>query len=242
MEKVHLNFKGGDNICRSICWILSILSWLLYLITGWIAIFGEEYKIWTIKKENQQYFHFRYLKYYNIYLPILMDKSFVYIVFIVTMAISTSAFFVYLLYSICIKTNGVFNGMMGNISRFHFIPLICASALFLIGEDIDDDKEPKDLLIASLIFTIVGFISLILIHFKTIVDPWYITLLIKNGAFACLIALFTYNICNCILQIGIIHYFDNLTFQIIFDEIMKTIIGKESDFLKFINKLISYII
>lgn len=231
MEKLHLNFVGVGNIFKSICWILSIISWLLYLITGWIAIFGEDYKIWTIKKENQKYFHILEFKYYNLYLPILMDKSFVYITFIVTMSISSFAFFVYLVYSLFIKTNGVFNGMMGTISRFHFIPLICASALFIIGEDTDDDKDPKDLVVASLIFSIIGFISLILTHFKTTMDPWYISLIIKNGTFGCLIALFTYNICNSILQFGILDYIDKLTFSSIYKEIVK---GK-SKFLDFIN-------
>lgn len=233
MEKLNLNFKGGDNIYKSICWILSIISWLLFLITGWIAIFGEDYKIWTLKKKNQQFWYL--LNFHNIYLPILMDKSFVYIVFIILMGISSAAFLVYIIYSICIKTNGVFNGMMGSISRFHFIPLICASTLFLIGEDIEDDRDPKDLVIASFIFTIIGFISLIFIHLKTQLEPWYISLLIKNGTFGCLIALFTYNICNCILQIGILNYYDQLNFKIIFEEIYKIFIGKTSDFIKFIN-------
>ena len=107
------------------------------------------------------------------------------------MGISSVGFFAYLIYSIFIKTNGVFNGMMGSISRFHFIPLICASALFLIGENIEDDKDPESLVVTTLIFSIIGFISLIVIHFKTILEPWYISLLIKNGTFGCLTALFT---------------------------------------------------
>ena len=151
------------------------------------------------------------------------------------MAISSAAFFVFLLYSLCIKTNGVFNGMIGSISRFHFIPLICASALFIIGEDTDDDKDPQDLVVASLIFSIIGLLTLIIIHFKTIMDPWYISLVIKNGAFGCLIALFTYNICNSILELGILKYFDNLTIEKIFEEIFNIFSKKKNDLLKFIN-------
>ena len=229
MEKLNLNFKGADNIFKSICWILSIISWLLYLITGWIAIFGEDYKIWTIKKENQKFLGNK------IYFPILIDESFIYIIFILTMATSSIGFFAYLIYSICIKQNGIFNGMMGSISRFHFIPLICASALFLIGEDIDDEDKPKDLVMASLIFSFIGFFSLIVVHFKTKLDPWYISLLIKGGAFSFLIALFTYNICNSILQYGILDYVDNLTVLTLFEEIVKIWTKGKSKLLDFIN-------
>lgn len=229
MEKLHLNFTGLDNICKSICWIFSLISWLLFLITGWIAVFGEDYKIWTLEKKNLIVLG------YHIYIPILIDESFIYIIFILTMGVSSVAFFFYLIYSLFIKTNGVFNGMMGSISRFHFIPFICASALFLIGEDIEDDKEPKDLIIASLIFSIIGFLTLILVHFKTVIDPWYISLLIKNGVFGCLIALFTYNICNCIFQIGFLKYYENLDLYTIFFELIKKIVHNKSDFTDYMN-------
>lgn len=229
MEKLNLNFKGVDNICKSICWLLSLVSWLLYLITGWIAIFGEDYKLWTIRKKNILILG------YHLYLPIIIDESLVYIIFIVIMGISSVGFFVYLIYSLCIKTNGVFNGMMGKISRYHFIPLICASALFIIGEDIDDDKDPESLVYTTLIFSIIGFISLIIIHFKTILEPWYISLLIKNGTFGCLIALFTYNICNTILQLGFINYKNNLDFINFLYDLIKFSFKMKNDFSDFIN-------
>lgn len=51
MEKLNLNFSGGANVLKSICWILSYISWLMLVITGWISIKwldDENEIIWTI--------------------------------------------------------------------------------------------------------------------------------------------------------------------------------------------------
>ena len=54
METFNLNFNGGSNILKSICYILSLCCWLLFLITGWISISyleDDDYRyIWTIPK------------------------------------------------------------------------------------------------------------------------------------------------------------------------------------------------
>lgn len=221
MEKINLNFNGGDNILKSICWILSIISWLLFLITGWISL-GEKYDFWTIPKTSIHW-----------YIPSQMDKTLLMIVFIVTLVISTLGFCAYLVHSTCIKST-VFNGMMEGVSRFHFIPFACAGGLFLIGETItnsDNSKNYKNLLITGLIFSIIGFISLILVHFKTKMDPWYISLLIKKATFSCLIALFTYSICYTIYQIGFDEEIDDLDLAKIID----LIIFKKSSLISFIN-------
>jgi len=211
MEKFNLNFNGGGNILKSICWLLSLAAWLLFLITGWISIFGENYKVWTITKDVKV--NLLFIEYYP-YIPTQMDKTFIFIVFLELLIISTVAFCLYLIYSIFIKNNSVFNGMMGNISRFHFIPITCAGGLFIIGESFKDaDSEKiKQLMITALIFSIIGFITLILVHTQTKIEPWYASLIIKKGAFACLIALFTYTICYTILLIGIIDKVVNFNF------------------------------
>ena len=38
MEKLNLNFSGGENVLKSLCWILSVLSWGLFIITGGISL------------------------------------------------------------------------------------------------------------------------------------------------------------------------------------------------------------
>jgi hypothetical protein len=227
MEKMNLNFSGGDNIIKTICWLLSIISWLLYLITGWIAIFGKEYYLWTIPKNTIVNY---VIGTYHIYIPCQIDEPLLMTIFIVTLAISTLGFVAYLVYSTCIKSN-VFDGMMGSLSRFHFIPLACAGGLFLVGETISESENPKDLLIAALCFSIIGFISLILVHLKTNMEPWYASLLVKKATFSCLIALFTYSICYTIYQLGVINELNNFTLE----QLIKYILNGKNNLADFIN-------
>ena len=209
MVNIYLNCKGVD-IVKSICWILSVISWLSFLITGWISIFGNDDNIWTIRKNVKYKLTIlrKTVEFYP-YIPIQMEELFIFIIFILTLAISTSAFIIYVIFIFCFKIDSVYNGMMGNISKFHFISFFCGFALFIIGQEINDSDNQKDLLIVSLIFSVIGLFSLILFHFKTIIEHWYASLLIKRGAFSCLIALFTYSICYTILHIGMLEEMEN---------------------------------
>jgi hypothetical protein len=219
MEKVHLNFSGGDNVLKSICWLLSIISWLFFLITGWIDVTSEKYNLWTIWKYES---HF--------YIPAQIEKPLLMTIFILTLVISTLGFLAFMAYSIFIQSN-VFDGMMGSISRFHFIPLACGGALFLIAETIYDSEKPKNLIIAALVFSLIGFISLILVHQKTNMEPWYASLLIKKATFSCLIVLFTYSICYTIFQIGLLNEINNFTIT----EIIAYILKGKNNLTKFFN-------
>ena len=227
MEKMNLNFSGRDNILKTVCWLLSILSWLLYLITGWIAIFGKEYYLWTIPKNAIVNY---LISQVHLYIPCQIDEPLLMTIFIVTLAISTVGFVAYLVYSTCIKSNA-FDGMMGSLSRFHFIPLACAGGLFLVGETIGESEKPKDLLIAALCFSIIGFISIILVHLKTNMEPWYASLLVKKATFSCLIALFTYSICYTIYQLGVMNELNNFTLE----QLIKMILERKNNLLNFIN-------
>jgi hypothetical protein len=59
------------------------------------------------------------------------------------------------------------NGMMGEFSKFHFFPLLCTSALFIIGECIDTDTTNldhfKSMKYAGLVFSILALASFIFI-------------------------------------------------------------------------------
>ena len=134
MEKLNLNFNGGDNVIKSICWILSVLSWLLFIVTGWISLRWLDDKfnpiVWTIHKIEFQGGN-------GFYLPIQMQAAVLYIVIILTMIVGLAGFIIYMIKSTCKKDNAVFDGMLGNWSRYHFFPLLCVSALFIIGECAD---------------------------------------------------------------------------------------------------------
>ena len=211
MEKLNLNFSGGDNVVKSICWIMSYLSWLLLVASGWASLKwldeepsfdGEDMHFgWTI-------WGFRAMRTENGkdplkegYHPLQMQVSLYYICFILTLIVVTGGCFVFFYKTICKKDDQVINGMMGQFSKFHFFPLLCASALFITGEcvdnDIEDEDHQKKMLIAGLIFSIIGLVSFIFIYIMTDLNAndWWVLLLLKKGVFSCLIILMWYNFC-----------------------------------------------
>ena len=226
MEKLNLNFSGGDNVVKSICWIMSYLSWLLLVASGWASIkwLDEDpsvdddtvhvgYTIWgftarrTINGKDP-------LK--EDYYPLQMQVSLYYICFILTLIVITGGCFVFFYKTICKKDDQVINGMMGQFSKFHFFPLLCASALFIIGECVDNlSKEDwgdgekiqdhfKAMYISGLVFSIVGLASFIFIYIMTDLNTdWWVLLLLKKGAFSCLIILMWYFFCYDIYYVHI---------------------------------------
>ncbi len=229
MEKLNLNFSGGDNIVKSICWIMSYLSWLLLVASGWASIKwldedpytdeeGYDHKGWTI----WNFFATRTpdggddpLK--DEYLPLQMQVSLYYICFILALIIITGGCIIFFVKTIFKKDDQVINGMMGQFSKFHFFPLLCASALFIIGECVDQDidthdneKEEehyKNMYISGLVFSILGLASFIFIYIMTDLNTndWWVLLLLKKGVYSCLIVLMWYNFCY---DIYYVHLYD----------------------------------
>ena len=227
MEKLNLNFSGGDNVVKSICWIMSYLSWLLLVASGWASLkwlvqdpmivdgVTEEQWGWTI----WGFFAWRTYKEQGEdgdplktgYYPLQMQVSLYYICFILALIIITGGCFVFFYKTICKKDDQVVNGMMGQFSKFHFFPLLCASALFITGECVDQDLDDlinhfKKMYIAGLVFSIIGLASFIFIYIMTDLNTdWWVLLLLKKGAFSCLIILMWYSLCY---DIYYVHEYD----------------------------------
>ena len=220
MEKLNLNFSGGENVVKSICWIMSYLSWLLLVTTGWASIKwldeipsqyddnpdpNDPHVGWTI----WSFFVWRSVDNTgnNIdplklrYFPLQMQVSLYYICFILTLIVITGGCIIFFVKTIFKKDDQVINGMMGQFSKFHFFPLLCASALFIIGECVDNDLQNVDHLksmrIAGLVFSILGLASFIFIYIMTDLNTndWWVLLLLKKGVYSCLIVLMWYNFC-----------------------------------------------
>ena len=72
MEK--FNFKGRENILKSICWILSYLSWLLVAVNNLASLkymyMDDPSQIWGIHTQVEPE-----------YIPIQMDRIVIYIVY-----------------------------------------------------------------------------------------------------------------------------------------------------------------
>ena len=166
MEKFNLNFKDKDSTIKSICWIFSLIGWLMFIITGWISFnwLKKYYIVWTIQ---------RITKFYSF--PIQMHEVLIYMIIAILMICALAGFIVYIIFSTA-KSDEKFKGnMLGEWSRFHFVPLLFVSALFIIGECIDQDLEDEDgqgehfkkMYISGLVFSIIGLASFIFIYINT---------------------------------------------------------------------------
>ena len=215
MEKLNLNFSGGDNVVKSICWIMSYLSWLLLVASGWASIkwLDDEFSgwfIWIFYADRTRKGGSDPLEDYY---PFQMQVSLYYICFILTLIVITCGCVIFFVKTIFKKDDEVINGMMGQFSKFHFFPLLCASALFIIGECVDNDLDKDDdhfkkMYISGLVFSLIGLASFIFIYIMTDLNTkdWWVLLLLKKGVFSCLIVLMWHCFCYSIYYV---HYFDN---------------------------------
>lgn len=178
-------------------WTISLISWLLFLITGWLSL-GLPYTsnyfkiIWLTISYNP-------VKDSKPFIPLEIYYPFHYIVFIILLILATLSFYIYIKQR---NNTNLMMAMLGNITKFHFIPLISVSALFIIGNSIQNayNKDISDftndaMFIFDFLFTIIGLVSIIIIYVHTKIDsPFYAYLAIKKGTYSSLIVLLVYNI------------------------------------------------
>ena len=211
MEGELTSYSGADAPVSNTFFILSISSWIMVLITSWMPVLV----LGTSKNEFISFFwlfvkdkHF-YDEGLGLFFKIPLDINFVVfiIIYILTLVIGTIGFISYV-FNIYKGNNKVINGMFGETSKFHFIPLFLISGLFIIGESYDNreyDYTFNDAkYIFSIIFTVLSLITLIFIAFRTQIEsPWYASLTINKGFYSCLLALLIYNLGYVFTQYGI---------------------------------------
>ena len=101
----------------------------------------------------------------------------------------------FILIIILINDTDIREGIFGKFSKFHFIPILCATSLYIIGETYNQDNISKDIsYIFSLIFSAIGLGSLIFIYVKTNMEKFITRFIIKKGLYSCLMVLFVYNL------------------------------------------------
>ena len=203
MVETHINCSGKDNIIKSTCWILSVLSWLFLIITELISFkyLNDRYIVWTFYKiPIVNIFGYKAADNGMGFYPVQMLIPFIYIVFIILVIFTIIGFIIYMIKSTCNNDTSLFESMNGEWSKYHFIPLLFVSFLFLIGETIGDNPNHKKMNIWGLIFVILGLPSLIFIYIKTNLPADWLPSTIKKGVYSTLIALewyyFCYDICN----------------------------------------------
>jgi hypothetical protein len=211
MEGEITSYSGSDAPVSNIFFILSISSWVMLLITSWMPILV----LGVSKNEFITYF-WLFVKEKHTYhesigvlsqLPLNINFVVFNVIYILTLIIGTIGFIVYI-FSLFKGNNKVINGMFGETSKFHFIPLFLISGLFIIGESYDDGENEfffnDAKYICSIIFTVLSLITLILIAFRTQIEsPWYAVLTINKGFYSCLLALLIYNFGYVFTQYGI---------------------------------------
>lgn len=181
------DLSGNDKIFMYI----SILFWVLLLITGWICFFVPDVEdkltiVWNYLIYNSNKFFFPY--------PLLIHYVLFYMILIPTLLLITAAFIIYIYHTFMKIEANVINGMLGNLTKFHFIPLACVSALFIIGESVDEDIYGAHCFF-NIFFSVIALASLIYIYMQTKIEsPIYAAWTIKHGAYACLIAFLIHNI------------------------------------------------
>lgn len=124
---------------------------------------------------------------------------------IFTLIFVTAAFLILCLSFFVKKDENVSSAMLGDLTQFHFIPILCVSALFIIGESTDTDKNDfnKAQYVFSIIFSAIALLSLIFIASKTNLEsPSYANWIIKHCAYGSLIALLIHHICFAITGLG----------------------------------------
>lgn len=186
-------------------WILSIISWILFIILGF-----SENIIYICKKNEDEYGIWSFIIINNNYkinedledifkIPIQMHNIIFILLLVITLIFAIFQFVYFLINSI-FKNNNVYDSMMGPLSKFHFFPLFCYNAVLIIGlfpTFLSLDKNLKiNILVLDIIISIFGLLSLIFIYKTTKFkyEVFYKVLIIKKGTYSCLLALMIYHI------------------------------------------------
>ena len=200
MEK--FNFPGGKNVVKSICWILSYLSWLLAVATNLAAL------KWMYRPQKNSPFCFiwniliipNYLNYQGdnedntrrrlnspakrnirklangpdyLYLPLQMSKLMIYIVLNFAFAMIFAGCVVYIVKTFIKRDIQAIDGLFGKFSQFHFFPFLCNFVMSLLGILSGNDMEKcDDFAKAGLAISLIGLASMIFIYITTKSDSF----------------------------------------------------------------------
>jgi hypothetical protein len=173
-----------------IFFVISLITFILLVVSGILAYIN--FPKWTLKI------------FWNIFtntsLAIACNKVVLYIIFSIVLLFALISVIFIIMYR---NDEGLRAGMLGQYSKFHFIPILCAIALYIIGEAYGYSNLSNIApLVFGLIFSLIGLGSLIFIYKVTEISKYYARLAIKKGLYACLIALFVYNLCFTITYLG----------------------------------------
>jgi len=195
-------------------WILDIICWVLFLLTGYFAviqkiiIMNHNYGasiIWSIIN-----FESEYKKRFRSDFQMQINNIIIILLFIITLIFATMQFIYFLIKSNCKRDNDIYDAMMGKKAKYHFIPLLFAICLFGIGiyfnanmsklENVRYElfNSPNIINIYGAILSSFIIISLFFIYTEIEIknETFLKSLIIKKGTFSCLIILSIYGLIN----------------------------------------------
>ena len=170
---------------------ISIISFALLIISGILSYVN--FQKWDAKI------------FWNLFasvtgVPISVHEVVLYILFSILLLFALISFIFIIIYR---NDEGLREGILGKYSKFHFIPILCATSLYIIGEAYGVNNLINDAPYAfSIIFSIIGLCSLIFIYIQTSMPKLNARLAIKKGLYSSLIVLFAYNLCFTITLLG----------------------------------------
>lgn len=175
IHQVNQPLAQKDSTSASPWEIISLLSWILFMGTKW----DNYMKTRGLTKE--------------VYQPLLYNRSFIQLV---TLIISFCGFFFYIKTLIYDKDPNFYQELLGDRSKYHFIPLLMYWIISLIlDKDVlealtftnntSDAFDPKAICTFYMIFSAICICSIIFVYIKTeIKSKWYINLAIKKGVYS----------------------------------------------------------
>lgn len=176
-DKENLVSINGENENGkfNIAWyVYSILTWFLLLCIELDAYLNDFLSFNNILNIDSKIF----------FLPMASSKIFIF-------CMNLFGFIIYLIFTTCKRDENLLNSMTNKWVRFHFIPFLIASFIYILSQFFINSKtEGHQLAFLSiyLVLSFLGCISLIFIYIKTNLPcEWYIVFSIKKGFFSCLI-------------------------------------------------------
>lgn len=195
MDKFNLNFSSKENTIKSIFWICSVISWILFVLTSWMSIntIKYEYILFTIGRMTFWTSNLpdgTQIQDGKVY-PLELYEDFIYIIDFILIIIGTIAFIIYMVKSTC-KKDGLYEKMSDQWTRFHFIPILLLAFLYIIGETKTSENwgaREKPAHIMGLIIDLLALPSMIFIYLKTEARGGWFDASIKKGVYSSIIAM-----------------------------------------------------
>ena len=188
---------GGPNVLE----ILSCLSWFLYISAKWDNYMNAPVDVNILDK----------------YSPLKYNKDFINLI---TLIISVLGFLIYLKNIIYTRDEKLYQGLFGDQSKFHIIPLIAYSVISMIlnqsentvlSPKIEGSYDPKALNTFYMIFSFISLASIIFVYIKTEMDcEWYIVMTIKKGIYSFIIVESVYHVLESIFALRYHNVTDDL--------------------------------